>query len=163
MPVLFSYHRLKRLVCDNTTFQFAVVHYFTKYGSGECYFSSDLSSDSSSDDEDRTQGKGRRRPTDSVRQQNYKSTAIPHVLYVRCQKCNEVSFFINDNELSLYGTTFHSECIITSVIPMGPTEIFTRGGDVQKLAYKLIFKLSILFLLIALEYSGWINDFLKYL
>ncbi|XP_023714026.1 gamma-aminobutyric acid receptor alpha-like isoform X3 [Cryptotermes secundus] len=48
-----------------TIIQFAVVHYFTKYGSGECYFSSDLSSDSSSDDEDRTQGKGRRRPTDS--------------------------------------------------------------------------------------------------
>ena len=35
-----------------TIIQFAVVHYFTKYGSGECYFSSDLSdSDSSSDDE----------------------------------------------------------------------------------------------------------------
>ncbi|KDR19290.1 Gamma-aminobutyric acid receptor alpha-like [Zootermopsis nevadensis] len=30
-----------------TIIQFAVVHYFTKYGSGECYFSSDLSSDSS--------------------------------------------------------------------------------------------------------------------
>jgi hypothetical protein len=37
---------------DNNVFQFAVVHYFTKYGSGECYFSLDLSSDSSSDDED---------------------------------------------------------------------------------------------------------------
>ncbi|XP_043266670.1 gamma-aminobutyric acid receptor alpha-like isoform X2 [Venturia canescens] len=35
-----------------TIIQFAVVHYFTKYGSGECYFSSDLSdTDSSSDDE----------------------------------------------------------------------------------------------------------------
>lgn len=33
--------------------QFAVVHYFTKYGSGECYFSSDLSdTDSSSEEED---------------------------------------------------------------------------------------------------------------
>ncbi|KAK9731194.1 Neurotransmitter-gated ion-channel transmembrane region [Popillia japonica] len=32
--------------------QFAVVHYFTKYGSGECYFSSDFSSDSSSEEED---------------------------------------------------------------------------------------------------------------
>lgn len=29
-----------------------MVHYFTKYGSGECYFSSDLSSDSSSDEDD---------------------------------------------------------------------------------------------------------------
>ncbi|XP_068907238.1 gamma-aminobutyric acid receptor alpha-like isoform X2 [Tenebrio molitor] len=35
-----------------TIIQFAVVHYFTKYGSGECYFSSDFSSDSSSDDDD---------------------------------------------------------------------------------------------------------------
>ncbi|CAG9835258.1 unnamed protein product [Diabrotica balteata] len=33
-----------------TIIQFAVVHYFTKYGSGECYFS--FSSDSSSEDED---------------------------------------------------------------------------------------------------------------
>jgi len=33
--------------------QFAVVHYFTKYGSGECYFSADISSDESdSEDED---------------------------------------------------------------------------------------------------------------
>lgn len=30
--------------------QFAVVHYFTKYGSGECYFGMELSSDSSSDE-----------------------------------------------------------------------------------------------------------------
>ncbi|XP_068084324.1 gamma-aminobutyric acid receptor alpha-like isoform X2 [Anabrus simplex] len=35
-----------------TIIQFAVVHYFTKYGSGECYFSSDFTSDSSSDDDD---------------------------------------------------------------------------------------------------------------
>lgn len=36
-----------------TIIQFAVVHYFTKYGSGECYFSSDLSdTESSSEDED---------------------------------------------------------------------------------------------------------------
>lgn len=36
-----------------TIIQFAVVHYFTKYGSGECYFSSDLSdTESSSDEED---------------------------------------------------------------------------------------------------------------
>ncbi|XP_043483253.1 gamma-aminobutyric acid receptor alpha-like isoform X1 [Leptopilina heterotoma] len=35
-----------------TIIQFAVVHYFTKYGSGECYFSSDISeSDNSSDEE----------------------------------------------------------------------------------------------------------------
>ncbi|XP_069677742.1 gamma-aminobutyric acid receptor alpha-like [Periplaneta americana] len=43
-----------------TIIQFAVVHYFTKYGSGECYFSSDFSSDSSSDEEEWNQG-GRRR------------------------------------------------------------------------------------------------------
>jgi hypothetical protein len=77
IPIVFSYHHLKRLISDNTTFQFAVVHYFTKYGSGECYFSSDLSSDSSSDDEDRSQGKGWRRPTDSVRQQSYKPLSFP--------------------------------------------------------------------------------------
>ncbi|GLH05219.1 Gamma-aminobutyric acid receptor alpha-like, partial [Gryllus bimaculatus] len=34
-----------------TIIQFAVVHYFTKYGSGECYFSADFSSESSSDEE----------------------------------------------------------------------------------------------------------------
>ncbi|XP_056645522.1 gamma-aminobutyric acid receptor alpha-like isoform X1 [Diorhabda sublineata] len=36
-----------------TIIQFAVVHYFTKYGSGECYFS--FNSDSSSDEEDWSQ------------------------------------------------------------------------------------------------------------
>ncbi|XP_024083752.1 gamma-aminobutyric acid receptor alpha-like isoform X2 [Cimex lectularius] len=35
-----------------TIIQFAVVHYFTKYGSGECYFSSDFSSDESSSDDE---------------------------------------------------------------------------------------------------------------
>ncbi|XP_011329536.1 gamma-aminobutyric acid receptor alpha-like isoform X2 [Ooceraea biroi] len=36
-----------------TIIQFAVVHYFTKYGSGECYFISDLSdTESSSEEED---------------------------------------------------------------------------------------------------------------
>ncbi|BET02061.1 Neurotransmitter-gated ion-channel transmembrane region [Nesidiocoris tenuis] len=35
-----------------TIIQFAVVHYFTKYGSGECYFSSDLDSDESSSDDE---------------------------------------------------------------------------------------------------------------
>nr|CAH7763557.1 unnamed protein product [Callosobruchus chinensis] len=35
-----------------TIIQFAVVHYFTKYGSGECYFSSELGSESSSDEEE---------------------------------------------------------------------------------------------------------------
>ncbi|XP_049861522.1 gamma-aminobutyric acid receptor alpha-like [Schistocerca gregaria] len=46
-----------------TIIQFAVVHYFTKYGSGECYFSSDLSSVSSSDDEDEDTWSARRRRT----------------------------------------------------------------------------------------------------
>lgn len=35
-----------------TIIQFAVVHYFTKYGSGECYFSSDLSESETSSDEE---------------------------------------------------------------------------------------------------------------
>lgn len=35
-----------------TIIQFAVVHYFTKYGSGECYFSSDLSDTESSSEEE---------------------------------------------------------------------------------------------------------------
>lgn len=35
-----------------TIIQFAVVHYFTKYGSGECYFSSDLSDTESSNEEE---------------------------------------------------------------------------------------------------------------
>jgi len=58
---------------DNNAFQFAVVHYFTKYGSGECYFSLDLSSDSSSDDEDWSQEGGGRR-ANSVRSQFYTPT-----------------------------------------------------------------------------------------
>lgn len=37
-----------------TIIQFAVVHYFTKYGSGECYFSSDLSESETSSDEEET-------------------------------------------------------------------------------------------------------------
>lgn len=35
-----------------TIIQFAVVHYFTKYGSGECYFSFDLSDTESSNEEE---------------------------------------------------------------------------------------------------------------
>ncbi|XP_054267920.1 gamma-aminobutyric acid receptor alpha-like [Macrosteles quadrilineatus] len=35
-----------------TIIQFALVHYFTKYGSGECYFSVDWSSSDSSDEDD---------------------------------------------------------------------------------------------------------------
>lgn len=35
-----------------TIIQFAVVHYFTKYGSGECYFSSDLIESESSGEEE---------------------------------------------------------------------------------------------------------------
>lgn len=35
-----------------TIIQFAVVHYFTKYGSGECYFSADELSSSSDDSDD---------------------------------------------------------------------------------------------------------------
>jgi len=35
-----------------TIIQFAVVHYFTKYGSGECYFNSDLSDTESSNEEE---------------------------------------------------------------------------------------------------------------
>lgn len=58
---------------DNNVFQFAVVHYFTKYGSGECYFSLDLSSDSSSDDEDWSHEGGRRK-ANSVRPQFYTPT-----------------------------------------------------------------------------------------
>lgn len=40
-----------------TIIQFAVVHYFTKYGSGECYFSSDLSDTESSSGEEDIDGK----------------------------------------------------------------------------------------------------------
>lgn len=40
-----------------TIIQFAVVHYFTKYGSGECYFNSDLSDTESSSGEEDVDGK----------------------------------------------------------------------------------------------------------
>ncbi|KAJ8942537.1 hypothetical protein NQ318_005241 [Aromia moschata] len=39
-------------MADRQQPHFAVVHYFTKYGSGECYFSTDFNSDSSSDDDE---------------------------------------------------------------------------------------------------------------
>ena len=65
---------------DNNVFQFAVVHYFTKYGSGECYFSFDLSSDSSSDDEDWSQEGGGRR-ANSVRTQFYTATPSCNIPY----------------------------------------------------------------------------------
>jgi hypothetical protein len=65
---------------DNYVFQFAAVHYFTKYGSGECYFSLDLSSDSSSDDEDWSQEGGGRK-ANSVRLQFYTPTASCNTPY----------------------------------------------------------------------------------
>ncbi|XP_048512142.1 gamma-aminobutyric acid receptor alpha-like [Athalia rosae] len=40
-----------------TIIQFAVVHYFTKYGSGECYFSSDFSDMDSDSDSDKDEWK----------------------------------------------------------------------------------------------------------
>ncbi|KAL6256803.1 hypothetical protein P5V15_011742 [Pogonomyrmex californicus] len=47
-----------------TIIQFAVVHYFTKYGSGECYFISDLSdTESSSEEEDGTRKLMKNQPT----------------------------------------------------------------------------------------------------
>ncbi|XP_060531978.1 gamma-aminobutyric acid receptor alpha-like isoform X2 [Cylas formicarius] len=55
-----------------TIIQFAVVHYFTKYGSGECYFSSDFNSESSSSDDDNWE----RRRTASVSE---KKKSITHV------------------------------------------------------------------------------------
>ncbi|XP_020280636.1 gamma-aminobutyric acid receptor alpha-like isoform X2 [Pseudomyrmex gracilis] len=49
-----------------TIIQFAVVHYFTKYGSGECYFSSDLSeTESSSEEEDADRRPTRRKSSSS--------------------------------------------------------------------------------------------------
>lgn len=50
-------------------YQFAVVHYFTKYGSGECYFNYDLSSEESSSDEEiwSTSGSRARVPSVSMR------------------------------------------------------------------------------------------------
>ncbi|KAK3912309.1 Gamma-aminobutyric acid receptor alpha-like, partial [Frankliniella fusca] len=44
-----------------TIIQFAVVHYFTKYGSGECYFSADFMSDSESDEDEVRRDSARRR------------------------------------------------------------------------------------------------------
>lgn len=50
-----------------TIIQFAVVHYFTKYGSGECYFSSDLSeTESSSEEEDADRRLVRSQPVNVV-------------------------------------------------------------------------------------------------
>ncbi|XP_073998033.1 gamma-aminobutyric acid type A receptor subunit Grd isoform X2 [Rhodnius prolixus] len=49
-----------------TIIQFAVVHYFTKYGSGECYFNYDLSSEESSSDEEIWSTSGSRARVPSV-------------------------------------------------------------------------------------------------
>ncbi|XP_076231814.1 GABA-gated ion channel isoform X2 [Calliopsis andreniformis] len=58
-----------------TIIQFAVVHYFTKYGSGECYFSSDLSeSESSSDEEVETQS-SKKEPVTQVHRKLSENTA----------------------------------------------------------------------------------------
>ncbi|XP_029667947.1 gamma-aminobutyric acid receptor alpha-like isoform X2 [Formica exsecta] len=48
-----------------TIIQFAVVHYFTKYGSGECYFSSDLSDTESSSGEEDIDGKAHRKNSET--------------------------------------------------------------------------------------------------
>nr|XP_012149539.1 PREDICTED: gamma-aminobutyric acid receptor alpha-like [Megachile rotundata] len=48
-----------------TIIQFAVVHYFTKYGSGECYFSSDLSESESSSDEEETDARSLKKESTS--------------------------------------------------------------------------------------------------
>ncbi|KAK5643820.1 hypothetical protein RI129_007665 [Pyrocoelia pectoralis] len=55
-----------------TIIQFAVVHYFTKYGSGECYFSSDLSSESSSDEEDWKSSDARRNTDTAINESGSK-------------------------------------------------------------------------------------------
>ncbi|GLV35752.1 Glycine receptor [Carabus blaptoides fortunei] len=57
-----------------TIIQFAVVHYFTKYGSGECYFSTELSSDSSSEEEDWKPVTELRRGTLTDPQNNHKTS-----------------------------------------------------------------------------------------
>ncbi|XP_049825678.1 gamma-aminobutyric acid receptor alpha-like [Aethina tumida] len=65
-----------------TIIQFAVVHYFTKYGSGECYFSSDFNSDSSSDEEDWVPvEKEVHTPTISGSSTRKNSTALPYASY----------------------------------------------------------------------------------
>ncbi|KAK6618047.1 hypothetical protein RUM44_002489 [Polyplax serrata] len=56
-----------------TIIQFAVVHYFTKYGSGECYFGMDINSDSGSE-EDEPQGKKLRK--DEMRSQNLRNHKV---------------------------------------------------------------------------------------
>ncbi|XP_029161417.1 gamma-aminobutyric acid receptor alpha-like isoform X2 [Nylanderia fulva] len=53
-----------------TIIQFAVVHYFTKHGSGECYFSSDLSDTESSSGEEDMGGKTRRRSSGTRGREN---------------------------------------------------------------------------------------------
>ncbi|XP_023311170.1 gamma-aminobutyric acid receptor alpha-like [Anoplophora glabripennis] len=60
-----------------TIIQFAVVHYFTKYGSGECYFSTDISSESdSSDDEEWTSIERKEYiPTSAVPESNSRKTS----------------------------------------------------------------------------------------
>ncbi|XP_025153130.1 gamma-aminobutyric acid receptor alpha-like isoform X2 [Harpegnathos saltator] len=58
-----------------TIIQFAVVHYFTKYGSGECYFSSDLSdTDSSSEEEE--MARGRRVKNQAARRKSSASSGV---------------------------------------------------------------------------------------
>ncbi|KAG8260784.1 Gamma-aminobutyric acid receptor subunit alpha-4, partial [Homalodisca vitripennis] len=99
-----------------TIIQFALVHYFTKYGSGECYFSADFSSDSDSDEDDwssrRTieplEGPGRR-----------KSSTCAGVVPRR-------SVTINGNT-RLVEVIPLSACTISSISGRGQQESWTSG------------------------------------
>ncbi|KAK9508585.1 hypothetical protein O3M35_006114 [Rhynocoris fuscipes] len=83
-----------------TIIQFAVVHYFTKYGSGECYFNYDISSEESSSDDEvwsttgsRTRlpsvnGSGKSRSSFSRRRSNFSSHAEPsHIEVIPLSVC----------------------------------------------------------------------------
>ncbi|XP_018333904.1 gamma-aminobutyric acid receptor alpha-like, partial [Agrilus planipennis] len=63
-----------------TIIQFAVVHYFTKYGSGECYFNSDLSSETSSEDESEWS------PLDIRRRQSESASVNDRGSFSECRK-----------------------------------------------------------------------------
>jgi hypothetical protein len=65
-----------------------------------------------------------------------------------------VSFLINDNELSLELQQYSIQNVSLHLLYPWAQPKFLQVGDSQKLAYKLIFKPFILFLPIALQYSG---------
>lgn len=84
-----------------TIIQFAVVHYFTKYGSGECYFSSDLSESESSSDEEEA----------NTRQLQKEPVICMHLIFYYFSENDRT----NEQFINFYNNHYHPSNIFKSV------------------------------------------------